>query len=99
MVLADGVASTMDRRAERIVFQCAEGRQEKEIAARAGVSRLTVDVWLARDASDGIDGLLGHCRAVHSSKCRCSSGTLSNGTGAFLPAVLEGASTVIRDDE
>jgi transposase len=32
----------------RIVLWRAEGRQKKEIAALAGVSRPTVDLWLAR---------------------------------------------------
>jgi transposase len=42
----------------RIVLWRAEGRQKKEIAALAGVSRPTVDLWLTRYAADGVAGLL-----------------------------------------
>jgi transposase len=42
----------------RIVLWWAEGRTKKEIAALAGVSRPTVDLWLARHAAEGIGGLL-----------------------------------------
>ena len=41
----------------RIVLWRAEGRRKKEIVALAGVSRPTVDLWLARHAADGIGGL------------------------------------------
>jgi transposase len=40
----------------------AENRQKKDVAALAGVSRPTVDLWLARYASDGIAGLLDRPR-------------------------------------
>jgi len=43
----------------RIVLWRAEGRQKKEIAALAGVSRPTVDLCLARHVAEGIAGLLG----------------------------------------
>src|ERR671926_525202 len=42
----------------RIVLWRADGRQKKEIAALAGVSRPTVDLWLKRYEADGIAGLL-----------------------------------------
>src|SRR3954447_18849859 len=42
----------------RIVLWHAEGRMKKDIAALAGVSRPTVDLWLARYAADGPAGLL-----------------------------------------
>jgi len=42
----------------RIVLWRAEGRPKKEIAAWAGVSRPTVDLWLARYVAEGIAGLL-----------------------------------------
>jgi transposase len=42
----------------RIVLWHAEGRRKKDIAALAGVSRPTVDLWLARYAADGASGLL-----------------------------------------
>src|SRR5918998_1884504 len=48
----------------RIVLWRAEGRQKKEIAALAGVSRPTVDLWLKRYAADGIVGLLDRPRAA-----------------------------------
>lgn len=41
----------------RIVLWRAEGRQKKEVAALAGVSRPTVDLWLSRYAADGLAGL------------------------------------------
>lgn len=41
----------------RIVLWWAEGRQKKEVAALAGVSRPTVDLWLGRYAADGLAGL------------------------------------------
>ncbi|GAA4722176.1 IS630-like element ISBj5 family transposase [Phytohabitans rumicis] len=42
----------------RIVLWHAEGRRKKDIAALAGVSRPTVDLWLGRYAADGAAGLL-----------------------------------------
>ena len=42
----------------RIVLWRAEGRQKKDVAALAGVSRPTVDLWLGRYAAEGIAGLL-----------------------------------------
>src|SRR5436853_1200939 len=42
----------------RIVLWHAEGRLKKDIAALAGVSRPTVDLWLSRYAADGAAGLL-----------------------------------------
>ena len=42
----------------RIVLWRAEGRQRKEIAALAGVSRPTVDLWLTLYAADGVAGRL-----------------------------------------
>jgi len=43
----------------RIVLWHAEGRPKKDIAVLAGVSRPTVDLWLARYGADGAAGLLG----------------------------------------
>jgi transposase len=48
----------------RIVLWRAEGRQKKEIAALAGVSRPTVDLWLTRYAADGVAGLLDRPRGA-----------------------------------
>jgi transposase len=48
----------------RIVLWRAEGRQKKEIAALAGVSRPTVDLWLTRYGTDGIAGLLDRPRGA-----------------------------------
>ena len=43
----------------------AEGRQKKEIAALAGVSRPTVDLlWLKRYEADGVAGLLDRPRGA-----------------------------------
>jgi hypothetical protein len=44
----------------RIVLWQAEGRRKTDIAALAGVSRPTVDLWLARYAAEGTGGLLNH---------------------------------------
>src|SRR5689334_12749427 len=42
----------------RIVLWRADGRLKKDVAARAGVSRPTVDAVLERFAVDGVAGLL-----------------------------------------
>jgi len=42
----------------RIVLWHGEGRMKKDIAVLAGVSRPTVDLWLARYSADGAAGLL-----------------------------------------
>jgi transposase len=57
------VPATVGTRA-RIVLWHAEGRRKKEIAGLAGVSRPTVDLWLARYRSDGIAGLLERPRGA-----------------------------------
>jgi transposase len=48
----------------RIVLWRADGRQKKEIAALAGVSRPTVDLWLKRYEADGIAGLIDRPRGA-----------------------------------
>jgi transposase len=48
----------------RIVLWWAEGRQKNAIAALAGVSRPTVDLWLKRYKADGIAGLLDRPRGA-----------------------------------
>ena len=48
----------------RIVLWRSEGRQKQEVAALAGVSRPTVDLWLSRYARDGIAGLDGRSHAA-----------------------------------
>jgi transposase len=57
------VPATVGTRA-RIVLWHAGDRQKKEIAALAGVSRPTVDLWLARYRTDGIAGLLERPRGA-----------------------------------
>ncbi|MDA3628196.1 helix-turn-helix domain-containing protein [Saccharopolyspora oryzae] len=47
LVNSPGVSAAVATRA-RIVLWCAEGRLKKEVADLAGVSRPTVDQWLAR---------------------------------------------------
>jgi transposase len=42
----------------------AENRPKKEIATMAGVSRPTVDLWLARYAAEGVAGLLERKRGA-----------------------------------
>ncbi|HTF53274.1 MAG TPA: helix-turn-helix domain-containing protein [Pseudonocardia sp.] len=48
----------------RIVLWRAEGRQKREVAALAGVSRPTVDLWLRRFDADGVAGLLDRARGA-----------------------------------
>ena len=48
----------------RIVLWWAQGRRKKEVAALAGVSRPTVDLWLSRYRADGIGGFLDRPRAA-----------------------------------
>lgn len=57
------VPATVGGRA-RIVLWYAEKRPKLEIAAMAGVSRPTMDVWLARYAEEGIAGLLDRKRGA-----------------------------------
>src|SRR3954451_9754902 len=59
---ADVPASVATR--ARIVLWRAGKRQKKEIAALAGVSRPTVDLWLARYGAEGIAGLLDQARGA-----------------------------------
>jgi hypothetical protein len=47
LVYSPDVAATVATRA-RIVLWHAEGRQKKDVAVLAGVSRPTVDLWLSR---------------------------------------------------
>ncbi len=54
----------------RIVLWRAEGRPKVEVAALAGVSRPTVDLWLSRFAAGGVSGLQDRRRAHRGSKCR-----------------------------
>lgn len=63
LVHSPDVAAMVGTRA-RIVLWRGEGRQKKDIAALAGVSRPTVDLWLDRYAGDGIAGLLDHRRGA-----------------------------------
>jgi transposase len=63
LVNSPDVPATVATRA-RIVLWCAEGRQKKEVAALAGVSRPTVDLWLARYATEGVGGLLDRSRGA-----------------------------------
>jgi transposase len=63
MVSSSEVSAAIATRA-RIVLWRAEGRQKQEVAALAGVSRPTVDLWLRRFDSDGVAGLLGRARGA-----------------------------------
>lgn len=57
------VPATVATRA-RIVLWRAERRRKREIAALAGVSRPTVDLWLDRYEAQGVAGLLDRRRGV-----------------------------------
>jgi hypothetical protein len=53
---ADASASVATR--ARIVLWYAEGRLKEQVAALAGVSRPTVNLWLKRYAAEGVSGLV-----------------------------------------
>ena len=57
------VPATVATRA-RIVLWRAEGRQKQEVAALAGVSRPTVDLWLSRYQAEGAAGFLDRSHAA-----------------------------------
>jgi transposase len=63
LVNSPDVPATVGTRA-RIVLWRAEGRLKKDISAWVGMSRPTVDLWLARYAAEGIAGLLDHRRGA-----------------------------------
>jgi transposase len=63
LVNSADVPATVATRA-RIVLWHGESRLKREIAALAGVSRPTVDAWLARYAADGVGGLLDRPRGA-----------------------------------
>lgn len=63
LINSNDVTAAVATRA-RIVLWWAEKRQKKEIAALAGVSRPTVDLWLSRYAAEGIDGLFDRSTAA-----------------------------------
>ncbi len=46
----------------RVILSCADGGNNKEIAGRLGMSRLTVGRWRARFIRSGVDGLLDEPR-------------------------------------
>jgi transposase len=57
------VAAPVATRA-RIVLWYAEGRLKRKVAALAGVSRPTVDLWLSRYQSEGLAGLVDRSHAA-----------------------------------
>jgi len=63
VVKSADVAASVATRA-RIVLWCAEGRLKKQVAALAGVSRPTVDLWLSRYQSEGLAGLIDRSHAA-----------------------------------
>jgi transposase len=63
LVNSPDVPATVATRARVVLWQ-AEKRQKKEIAALAGVSRPTVDLWLDRYAVEGVAGLLDRRRGA-----------------------------------
>lgn len=63
LVNSADVPATVATRA-RIVLWRAESRLKNEIAGLAGVSRPTVDLWLARYEADGLAGLLDRPRGA-----------------------------------
>ena len=63
LIYCTDVPATVGTRA-RIVLWYAENRPKKEIAAMAGVSRPTVDLWLSRYVDEGVAGLLERKRGA-----------------------------------
>jgi transposase len=63
LIYCADVPATVSTRA-RIVLWYAENRPKKEIAAMAGMSRPTVDLWLSRYAAEGVAGLLERKRGA-----------------------------------
>src|SRR3981189_1726754 len=63
LVNSADVPATVATRA-RIVLWRAENRQKQEVAALAGVSRPTVDLWLDRYRAEGGAGLLDRPRGA-----------------------------------
>ncbi len=63
LIYCADVPATVGTRA-RIVLWYAENRPKKEIAAMAGVSRPTVNLWLSRYAAEGVAGLLERKRGA-----------------------------------
>jgi transposase len=63
LINSPDVPATVATRA-RIVLWRAEGRQKKDVAALAGVSRPTVDLWLTRYQAERLAGLLDHSHAA-----------------------------------
>src|SRR3982751_7136865 len=62
-VSSSDVSASVAARA-RIVLWRTEDRPKVEIAALAGVSRPTVDLWLSRFAAGGVSGLLDRRRGA-----------------------------------
>jgi transposase len=63
LIYCADVPATVGTRA-RIVLWFGENRPKKEIAAMAGVSRPTVNLWLSRYADEGVAGLLERKRGA-----------------------------------
>lgn len=63
LVKSADVAAPVATRA-RVVLWYAEGRLKKQVAALAGVSRPTVDLWLSRYQSEGLAGLIDRSHAA-----------------------------------
>jgi transposase len=63
LVISSEVSAAVATRA-RIVLWKSEGRPKVEIAALAGVSRPTVDLWLDRFDAEGVAGLLDRRRGA-----------------------------------
>jgi transposase len=63
MVNSSEVSAAVATRA-RIVLWRAEGRQKREVASLAAVSRPTVDLWLRRFDAEGVAGLLDRARGA-----------------------------------
>jgi Homeodomain-like domain len=73
LVNSPDVPASVGTRA-RIVLWRAEGRQKKDVAELAGVSRPTVDLWLGRFAAEGVAGLLDQAHGAGREQVSARSG-------------------------
>ena len=95
MVTSSEVSAAVATRA-RIVLWRAEGRQKKEVAALAGVSRPTVDLWLRRFEADGVAGLLDRRRGAAREQVPAADSGSDPGGDSDQPAGRDGSVALVE---
>jgi hypothetical protein len=63
--------SKVEQRYDAVVAVVRDGLTVTEVAAKFGVHRDTVYVWMARYEADGLDGLAERSHRPHRPRCRC----------------------------